>query len=431
MTHPWKSVGETRTVWFYYNPDSRIIEYLTDMRGLINKAILNAHSISRANDNQLPSAITLRKSLKKYYDNNIDYATHHINPVCRSAIAILRSYKKNNDGKLRVIKAEKLAMRIDSELTKIENNRLRVTLKPHEYEYIDIIDKNDKYTDYSRYPISEVLLTDTKACITFRVSTDDKPVIDNDIIGFDLNFKSVDYTVIENNEIVETGSIDTSDIAQAQRDYARKRTKMQKHIRNPAKRDRKLKEAKHRQRNITNDKIHKITTEIVRNNSDKTFVLEDLTNVKKEGMKKKKSKRNRNKENNRKEAKNSTKSKRFRTDINRWPYRLFQQYVDYKSCNETLYVDPAGTSSECPVCGGELKHPSWKESKCINCGVTYDRDKLASLSISVRGLYLCGTPFIVSGSSSWHSMKNSYLYHPDQVSIENASECKKEMYSNA
>ena len=27
---------------------------------------------------------------------NIDYAKHHINPACRNAIAILRSYKKNN-----------------------------------------------------------------------------------------------------------------------------------------------------------------------------------------------------------------------------------------------------------------------------------------------------------------------------------------------
>ena len=420
MTHPWKSRGETRTIWFYYNPDNRIMEYLTEMRGLINRGILNAYSIAVQDGNQLPSPITLRKSLKNYYDDNTDYAKHHINPVCRSAIAILRSYRKNNDGELKAIKAEKLAMRIDSELTKIENNQLRITLKPHEYEYIDIVDKNDKYTDYSKYPISEVLLTDKKVCITFRVSTDDKPVINNNIIGFDLNFKSVDYTVIRNNGIVETKSIDTSDIAQAQRDYARKRTRMQKHIRNPAKRDRKLREAKHRQRNITNDKIHKITTEIVKNNSDKTFVFEDLTNIKKEGIKKKK---NRNKENNngnnKKEIKNSIKSKRFRTDINKWPYRLFQQYVDYKSGNETLYVDPAGTSSECPVCGGKLKHPGWKESKCINCGVIYSRDKLASLSISVRGLYLCGTPFAVSGSASWHSMKNDYLYHTDHVIIEN------------
>jgi hypothetical protein len=37
----------------------------------------------------------------------------------------------------------------------------------------------------------------------------------------------------------------------------------------------------------------------------------------------------------------------------------------------------------------------------------------------------------VSGSASWHSMKNNYLYHPDHVIIENVNGCKKEMHNNA
>ena len=251
------------------------------------------------------------------------------------------------------------------------------------------------------------------------------------------------YTIIKNNEIVETNTIDTSDIAKTQRDYARKRTKIQKHIKNPAKRDRKLREAGNRQKNTVRDKIQKLTTEIV-NDRDKTFVFEDLTDIKKKEGKKNKKSNNDNKKykNNNKDSKaingennknnnKYSKSKRFRTDINRWPYRLFQKLIDYKSRNRTLYINPEGTSSECPVCGGKLRHPIWKESKCNNCGVTFNRDRLSSLSISVRGLYLCGTPFTVSGSSSWHSMKNNYLYHPDHVVIENSSDCKKYLHSNA
>jgi len=82
-----------------------------------------------------------RRSLKRYYDNNMNYAKHHIDPVCRSAIAILRSYKKNNNGELKIIEAKKLSMRIDSELTRIENNKLRITIRPNEYEYIPIVTK--------------------------------------------------------------------------------------------------------------------------------------------------------------------------------------------------------------------------------------------------------------------------------------------------
>jgi transposase len=83
-----------------------------------------------------------------------------------------------------------------------------------------------------------------------------------------------------------------------------------------------------------------------------------------------------------------------------------------------------------PVCGGILEHPIWKISECNNCGLSYDRNRVSSLSISIRGLDLCGTPFAVSGSASWHSMKNNYLYHPDQVIIENANDCKKEQHNN-
>ena len=435
MNHPWKSTDEKRTIVFSYSPGNNIIQYLTDMRDLINRAIINAYSMAKSNNNQIPSPIVLRRSLKKYYDNNIIYAKHHINPACRTAIAILRSYKKNNNGELRIIRAERLAMRIDSELIRIENNKLRITIKPHEYEYIDIIDKNKKFNEYSRYKLSEVLLTDNRVCITFRVGTLNKPVMDDNIIGFDLNFKSVDYTVIKDNNIFDVDSIDTSDIAKTQRDYARKRTKIQKHIKNPAKRDRKLMEAGHRQKNTVMDKLQKLTTEIVNDNRDKTFVFEDLTDIKKEGKKKNKNNKDskviNEKSNKNNNKNNNNKSKRFRTDINRWPYRLFQKLIDYKSKNRTLYVNPDGTSSECPVCGGKLRHPIWKESKCINCGVTFNRDRLSSLSISVRGLCLCGTPFTVSGSSSWYSMKNNYLYHPDHVVIENSGDCKKYLHGNA
>ena len=105
MTGPWKSTDEKRTIVFSYSPGNNIIQYLTDMRDLINRAIINAYAMAKSNNNQIPSPIVLRRSLKNYYDNNIDYAKHHINPVCRNAIAILRSYKKNNNGELKIIKA--------------------------------------------------------------------------------------------------------------------------------------------------------------------------------------------------------------------------------------------------------------------------------------------------------------------------------------
>ena len=73
-------------------------------------------------------------------------------------------------------------------------------------------------------------------------------------------------------------------------------------------------------------------------------------------------------------------------------------------------MNPGGTSSECPVCGGNVKYPTWKMSRCNNCDHDYDRDRLASLAITLRGLDLCGVPFTVSAESSLPSMMDEYLY---------------------
>ena len=81
---------------------------------------------------------------------------------------------------------------------------------------------------------------------------------------------------------------------------------------------------------------------------------------------------------------------------------------------------PRGTSSECPVCGEKVKHPAWKISRCNNCDRNYDRNRLASLAITLRGIDLCGDPFPVSASASWQSMKDEYLYIRNKPEISEA-----------
>ena len=63
-------------------------------------------------------------------------------------------------------------------------------------------------------------------------------------------------------------------------------------------------EAGHRQKNTVMDKLQKLTTEIVNDNRDKTFVFEDLTDIKKKGKKKNKSNNDNKKyKNNNKDSK--------------------------------------------------------------------------------------------------------------------------------
>ncbi|WP_337860932.1 transposase, partial [Ferroplasma sp.] len=202
---------------------------------------------------------------------------------------------------------------------------------------------------------------------------------------------TIDLTTIttEDNQITHIETIPVKNIAKIQNSFSRRRQKLQKHVRNPQKRNRKLKQARGRQRNRIKDAMHKTSASLVKDNPEASFVFEDLKGIRKSG---------------------DNKGKKFRTYLNRWPYYEFQKMVEYKSERKIVYVNPRGTSSECPVCGDKLKHPKWKISRCTNCGQDYNRDRIASLAIALRGLDLCGEPFPVSASASWQSMKNEYLY---------------------
>ncbi|MEM0097188.1 MAG: IS200/IS605 family accessory protein TnpB-related protein, partial [Conexivisphaerales archaeon] len=100
---------------------------------------------------------------------------------------------------------------------------------------------------------------------------------------------------------------------------------------NRQKKYRKLRQARGRQKNRVNDALQKLTTEMVKENPGASFVFEDLNGIRANG---------------------NNKGRKFRTKLNRWPYRLYQKMIEYKS--QYVYVNPRGTS-ECPVCGDKLR----------------------------------------------------------------------------
>ena len=91
----WQSSGEKRTITYEYRPSGQIVAYFEDMRNAIRHAAAQAYVIARR-DNQIYSPIDLRKETKQWFVDNYDYAKHHINPICRSAVAMLKSYRKNH-----------------------------------------------------------------------------------------------------------------------------------------------------------------------------------------------------------------------------------------------------------------------------------------------------------------------------------------------
>ena len=405
MAHPWKSSGSKRSIWWYYSPSDSIIQYLRDMRDAIRYGVMKSY-IHWKGEGTIPSPIDLRREMKSWFDSRYCYARHHINPVCRSSIAILRSFRKNMRGKA-FPEVRKLSMRLDSELVKIVGDRIRITIQPGEYEFIPINTRNKKYKEYSKYRISELLITDRIVSLSFSIKVDKE--ISSETVGMDINFKNITGTVMHGSNITEVIDIPTHNIVNIQNDFSRRRRKIQKHIRNPQKRKKKLKQTRGRQQNRVKDAMHKLSSSLVKEYPDSSFILEDLKNIRRTS---------------------EPKSKKIRTHLNRWPYNQFQRMMEYKSKNRTIYVNPEGTSSECPVCGGKVKHPVWKMSRCENCGRDYDRDRLASLAISLRGLDLCGDPFPVSAIASVPSRMGEYPYTRNQPEISGADGTEMAYASN-
>jgi len=403
--HKWKSrEGEKRTIAMKYQPSDDILKYLKDMRDALREALACAYVSAKDGNNLLPNPVALRRKVKPWFDSRYgDYAKHHVNPVCRTAVALLKSNRKRHR-RLVLPHVRKLAIRIDSELFRVTGNgdgtvSVRVTLKPFNYEYVTFTPRHKKWTEYSAVgEISEILLTDKKLYATFVVGVDGEKFLGRRLLGSDLNFKKVDSSAFDGvkGRLESPWGKPLKRIVQVQRDFSRRRRRLQLHVRNPQKRGTKLAETRGRQRNRVKDALQKLSTEIVRENPDTTFIFEGLKGIRDRG------------------GKQETKSKKLRTYLNRWPYGMFQRMVEYKSRCRTLYVSPRGTSSKCPVCGGRLKHPAWAISRCKTCGVDYDRDRLASLAILQRGLRLCGQPFAVSAGASWQPMKDEYLYAPGE-----------------
>jgi putative transposase len=407
VAHPWRSRGEKRTIVSRYEPPPEIMKYLEDMQEATRYALLVAYVGAMRRGGSIPSPITLRRQVRDWFYVKFLYARHHINPVCRAAVAMLRSYKRNHHGRLGIPQVRKLAMRIDSELFKVTAGSVRITLQPYRYAWLPINTRNKHYEEYTSGRQSELLLTDRVLCITFAMGGSDREkALGGHLAASDLNFHSVDSTTASSGkgDVKLTGVRTTAleKIVQVQNDFSRRRRMLQKHVRNPAKRNKKLRETRGRQRNRVRDAIHQLTTAQVKENPDTSFLLEDLTGIRRRGTSSGRKTKGK--------GRSKGGSRRFVAYLNRWPYRMYQRMIEYKSPRRTIYVDPRGTSSECPVCGGRLEHPTWGVSRCRTCGVDYDRNRLASLAIFLRGLRLCGYPFTVSADASWPSMKSEYLY---------------------
>jgi putative transposase len=67
-----------------------------------------------------------------------------------------------------------------------------------------------------------------------------------------------------------------------------------------------------------------------------------------------------------------------------WFYRRIQFCVEYEARErdlEVVKINPRGTSSRCPGCGGRLVEDGYRVLRCRRCGFTGDRDVIAAINL--------------------------------------------------
>ena len=186
-------------------------------------------------------------------------------------------------------------------------------------------------------------------------------------VGVDLNENNVTLS-LPNGEFVQIITHER----EIRAGYFVKRRKIQKKLRTGKRRQKLLEKYGWRERNRLNDLYHKLANKIVELvEKYGGIALENLTEIRE--------------------------SIRYSAEMNgrlhRWSFRKLQSIIEYKAKLrgvKVVFVNPAYTSSLCPVCGGKLSPNGHRVLKCSKCGFEADRDVVGSWNIRLGALRMWG-----------------------------------------
>jgi putative transposase len=314
------------------------------------------------------------KQLHKMFYNelrSLGFRAHHVSEIYKRAKEVVEATKKNNGSKpvLRKLTARihPLDYRIDFSTKTLRVAVLNgqwVELKLKWYRYLD------KYLDGSwRVGEIQVSYRNNKIFVYITFIKDAVLREPKAVMGVDINFSNITYTVIDlNSNLVTMGVIPFKGLRRAlhlkklaeelQKRYPRSWRSL-KWVRRV--RARWLRRA----RNIMNDSSHYIAKKIVgiAKGYSALIVLEDLEKLREK-----------------------TNEDKLLWEMQMWCYRRIQSYIEYKALIEGLkviYVDPRGTSKISPN-GKQLRFINYRF--VVLGDVTTSRDVVASWNIALRGL---------------------------------------------
>jgi len=87
--------------------------------------------------------------------------------------------------------------------------------------------------------------------------------------------------------------------------------------------------------------------------------------------------------------------KEHRVKLMALAYRRLPWWIKWQAAKRGMMiieVDPKGTSTTCPKCGGEMKEVRHRRMRCTACGFEAGRDVVAVLNIERKARGVLGNP---------------------------------------
>lgn len=305
-----------------------------------------------------------KKDIRDHYLKNWKYSAHWINSVVDTAFSILDSWKKNyNKGKRKreCPIAKRRFVRVKQTLMKIEKvngngrerDRLRISIKPRQFVYINLSGVYFKINGR----IGEPILTPTHIHLPIEDNENgDEEIKETCKIGWDLNKFSMDGFNPELGWI----RIDLKGLYTKHISYDIKRRRINRLASKKKVVGKRLKaKYSNREKNVCSQIVHNIT-----NTAKKLGIKHGFEDLNKYGM-----------------FKRSKKWNRWISHIN---WSQITNQMEYKS--SIKLVDPYHTSKDCSRCGWTNKDLKGEKFECVNprCGLVIDRQFNSGINVYLK-----------------------------------------------
>jgi len=352
----------------------KALDYLWEKTRIERKEVKKGKKASTKVKVKLPKKKEVYKALRDELEKINKLASHYVDKAINDAYSILGSWRRRAEkgqASLSKPRLKKVYVRVKSTLRKVEDESVRITVRPYEY-----VTFSWSRTWFSRrvegLELGEPIIKEDKVYLPFRYRLPWFTPID--FLSIDSNLYTLD--AYDGEEFV---TFSLKELYSLKFGMELKRSRIQSFASKHGRKGKVLmRKYSHRERNRVLDYVHKFVNELLEMYPLTMFAVEKL-----------------NKQSMFQDAHDKLSKK-----VSRTVWRTIHRVLKYKA---PLYgsfvkeVNPHLTSKSCPRCGW-VSRKVGRTFHCERCGFTLDRQLNASLNIYLK---MCGFPHIRDIPRMW------------------------------